>query len=174
MIWWEAPTRRSGCPLENYFTTCSECNWEVLSSSPCLLNLMDIRAHEPSGGGNLSEGVGAGCGILHGCNQGSAFWDMPALVTWMRSESFPKASQWLSLRNLARGLPSFHLWWDHSLGVMSNPAAPSSSGLSMVASWSDEWHCHLVLGGGAGVSDTVGREAVEVHYPVCCSQVVEW
>ena len=42
------------------------------------------------------------------------------------------------------------------------PTAPSYSGLGMVASQLDEQHHHLALVGGAGISDTVGGEAVEV------------
>ena len=48
------------------------------------------------------------------------------------------------------------------MGVTSSPIASSSSGLDMVASWSDEWHHHLILVGGAGISDTVGGEALDV------------
>ena len=80
----------------------------------------------------------------------------------MSLESFLRASQWLSLRSLTRGLPSFCLCWGQSSGVMSNPTAASSSGLGMVASQSDE-QCHcLVPVGGAGITDTVGGEAVDV------------
>ena len=78
----------------------------------------------------------------------------------MSSESFLRASQWLSLRRLTRGFPSFCLWQGHSSGVMSNPAG--TSGLSMVASWLDEQHHHLIPVGGAGISDTEGGEAVDV------------
>ena len=46
--------------------------------------------------------------------------------------------------------------------MTSSSIASSFSGLSMVASWSDEWHHCLLPVGGAGISDTVGREAVDV------------
>ena len=80
----------------------------------------------------------------------------------MSSESIPKASWQLSLRSLARALSSFCLQWGCSWGVMSSPTASSSSGLSMVASLSDEQHCHLALVSGDGISDTVGGEAVDI------------
>ena len=44
---------------------------------------------------------------------------------------------------------------------MSNPVASSSSGLSVVASWLDEQHCHLLLVGSAGILDTVSGDAVD-------------
>ena len=84
------------------------------------------------------------------------------VVTQTSSESFPKASQWLSLRTLARDLPSFCLQQGHPSGVMSNPTASSSCGLSVAAPWSDKGCCHLVSVGGAGITDTVGGEAVDI------------
>ena len=81
------------------------------------------------------------------------------LVAWMRSESFLNASQCFSLRSLARGLPYFCLWWVCSSRVMSKLAASSSSGLGIIASWSDNQHCLLVLVGSASILATVGREA---------------
>ena len=84
------------------------------------------------------------------------------LVAQMSLESLPKTFQWLSLKGLTWGLPSFCLQWGCSLRVMSSPTASFSSGLSVVASWSDEWHHYLVLVWGAGISYSVGREAVDV------------
>ena len=43
---------------------CTVNDLEVLLSSPHLLDLMDIRAHEASGGGHLLEGVGDVMGPL--------------------------------------------------------------------------------------------------------------
>ena len=84
------------------------------------------------------------------------------LVTQMHLESFLKASQWLPLWSLTRVIPSLFLWQGHSSGVMSSPKVSSSSDLGVVASQSDEQHCHLFLVGGAGISDTVGGEAVDI------------
>ena len=121
---------------------------------------MDIRAQEASGGGHLLEGVGEIMGPLV-VIVGVCVLKYAHLVNQTSSESFPRASQWFSLRNLTRGFPSFHLWQSCSSGVMSNPIVSSSSGLGMAASWSGEWCCHLILVGG-GISDTVGGEAVDV------------
>ena len=78
----------------------------------------------------------------------------------MRSESFLKASWWLSLRSFARGLLSFYLWWGCSSGETFRLATSSSSGLEAVASWLDNWSCCLVPVGGAGILDIVAGEAV--------------
>ena len=43
---------------------------------------------------------------------------------------------------------------------MSRLATSSSSGLEAVASWLDDWCCHLVPVWGVGILDTVGWEAV--------------
>ena len=51
--------------------------------------------------------------------------------------------------------------------------ASSSSGLSMVASQLDEWCHYLVPVGGAGISETVGGEAVGV-LPCLLYPVVGW
>ena len=45
--------------------------------------------------------------------------------------------------------------------MTSKLAASSSSGLSINASWSDEWFHHLALVGDAGVLNIVGGEAVD-------------
>ena len=125
------------------------------------MDLMDNRAHEASRGGHLPEGVGAVVGPLMVIVRAVNFEICPPSCS-DEFGVFPKASQWLSLRSLTRGLPSFCLWWDHSSGVMSSPTASSSSGLGVVSSWSDEQDCHLVPVGGSGISDTVGGEAVDI------------
>ena len=53
-------------------------NLEVLSASPRLPDLMDIRAHEASRGGHLLEGVGEVMGPLMVIDGGGAFYNMLA------------------------------------------------------------------------------------------------
>ena len=93
---------------------------EVFSARPYLLNLMDIRAQKASRGGHLLEGVGKVMGSLMVIVQVMHFKICPPSQS---DESFPRASQQLSLRSIARDLPSFCLWWGHSSGVMSNPSS---------------------------------------------------
>ena len=75
------------------------------------------------------------------------------------SEILVKASQWLSLRHFTRDLLSFHFWGGCSPWETSRPAASSSSALEVVASWSDEGCCHLLLDGGTSILETVDGEA---------------
>ena len=119
---------------------------EVLFPSPYLLDLMDFRTHEASGGCHHLEGVGEVMGslivivrVVHFEICSCSSLDEVGVF----SEGFPMAP----LRSLVMDLPSSHLKWGCSLGVMSNLITSSFSDLGIITSWLDEWCHHLVLVG---------------------------
>ena len=146
---------------------------EVLSCCLHLLDLVDFRSHEASGGGHLLEGAGEVMGhlmVIVRAVHSEICLPSSSDEVGVFSEGFPMALLEKPHRGLpsfhlwwgcSSGVPSFHLWWGCSSGVTASPVASSYSGLSIIASWSDDQHHHLVLVGGAGVLDTVSGEVID-------------
>ena len=161
VIWWEAPpktldalgesfatwwaTQRSFCPVHTSWT--SWISESIIPAEVAISWKMWERSSDPSWWKSVW-----------------CVWKYSCLMLRMSSESFLKASQWLSLRKFMRDLLSFHLQWGCSSEESSRLAASSSSGLEAVTSWSDDWHHHVVLVGGTSI-DTVGEVAVNSGSP---------
>ena len=121
---------------------------------------MEFTVHETSRGSHLLKGAGETLGsnmVIVGMVHLEIHSPNSLEEVRILFEGFPMV---LLEGSHEEGSPLSTCWWGCSSRVTSKLAASSSSGLGAVASWSNSWHCPLVLVGGAGVLDTVGEEAV--------------